>query len=167
MKTEILISAIEALAVLCNKPFHEKAPIEWLRVFSNVTDEEFLSAYAEFVDTQENSFLPVPGQIKRLIIKQRLAKRIAGLPTVTEAVAEIREKAAGRMLKPWSHELVKKTAEKLGLSRLGHMDSSKVAEVIGMAYGEMRKDFIAGNQDDVKPFDLLSGGTLAEIGDGN
>lgn len=167
MTIETLVDAMTEISIICNKEFNAEAVVPWMKAFSGVSDEEFMSAYSEFIDNQENTFLPAPGQIKRLVIKQRLAKRIAGLPTVTEAVAEIREKAAGRMLKPWSHELVKKTAEKLGLSRLGHMDSSKVAEVIGMAYGEMRKDFIAGGQEDIKPLDLLSAGTLGEIGDGN
>lgn len=167
MTLEVLVEAMNELGLICGKKFENGATIPWMKIFSNVTDEEFMKAYSEFIDNQENTFLPAPGQIKRLVIKQRLAKRLAGLPTVTEAVAEIREKAAGRMLKPWSHDLVKKTAEKLGLSRLGHMDSSKVADVIGMAYGEMRKDFIAGGQEDIKPFDLLSAGTLGEIGDGS
>lgn len=143
MNINTLHDAIHMIETCVGKKFEAGVTDGWMLVFADVTDEEFTPAFAKYMREQMTGFLPVPADIRRIIVELSEAERLRDLPTVTDAVSEIRSYSGFALPKKFSHPLIMDCVENLGFETISNMNGAEQIRVIGHAYGEMRKEYIA------------------------
>lgn len=139
----------------------------WLMAFDcDITEDEFKSAARSLIRS-EARFMPKAGDLYQSVMKSREDARLQGLPTVAAGVAEIRDSLGEYDRAPkYSHPVLDRAVQLLGYWNLGHMPSDEVQRAIGTAYGEIRKNFIAGKEPEVDQT-LIDWKRVREIGEGN
>lgn len=166
MRTEMIKILVEKLAKYYNYIITEVDYEFWIDVFGEVTEWEFKTAARQFLKG-DAIYMPKAGQVYQIVAMARADAMNEGLPTVAAGVSEIRDSLGEYERAPkYSHPLLDKTVELLGYWHLGHIDSRLVSDTIGKAYGELRKNFMAGREPIVEHA-LLDWKRVREIGEEN
>lgn len=149
MTEAVLMKAMHTIESICKKDFQPLETEEWIRRFSDVTDEEFLNAYNAYMDTMDNTFLPAPGSIKKHIIKAREKRRTKLIPEVGEAVAEVRASIRNYGNQPeYSHPIIDALVNRVGYRRLCENTCEENQRLLTWTYKEMRENYIDSDREE-------------------
>ena len=113
----------------------------WMMVFDDATDEEFRDALRLFLKSDDAKYkLPHPGQVYHYITKAREQQLVEGLPTVSDALLEVRQTLNRYEGQPkYSHPLITRAVAAIGYYRLCDMNSDDISREFRVTYGELRK----------------------------
>lgn len=112
----------------------------WLMVFEDASDDEFRKALKTFMQSADAKWMPHPGQVYHFITKAREHAQIESVPTVADALREVRETLNRYEGKPkYSHPIIAKAVATIGYYRLCEMTSEDISREFRVTYGELRK----------------------------
>lgn len=115
----------------------------WLMVFEDATDDEFRHALKAFLQTADAKWMPKAGQVYAFITKNRQQAQIEGIPTVADALLEVRgtlNRYEGQPI--YSHPIIAKAVATIGYYRLCEMTSEDISREFRVTYGELRKHIL-------------------------
>lgn len=140
MTAEILTNAFEMFAEEYAVAMTPAKAELWLMVFEDATDDEFKRALKLFLQTADAKWMPRPGQVYAFITKNRQQAQIEGVPTVADALLEVRETLNRYEGQPkYSHSLIAKAVAAIGYYRLCEMSSEDISREFRVTFGELRK----------------------------
>lgn len=140
MTTETLTTAFELFADEYAVTLTPAKAELWLMVFEDTTDDEFNRALKAYMQSADSKWMPHPGQVYHFIAKAREQQLVEGLPSVSDALLEVRQTLNRYEGQPkYSHPLIARAVAAIGYYRLCDMSSDDISREFRVTYGELRK----------------------------
>ncbi len=143
MTDERFADAMAFFAITYGAEYSQKQQTMWRVQIErhDITDDEFDAALDKFLMTKESNFMPrTPGAVLHYVVEAREHAQIEGVPTVADALWEVRETLNRYQGQPkYSHPIIAKAVATIGYYRLCEMTSEDISREFRVTYGELRK----------------------------